>query len=82
MNVSADSITNLPRFGTSRANFGMSRNGFVPDGARRDGPRRVEHSGVEGRFHEPVDTDYACGEGAYVDADGNLLRYGSALRPT
>ena len=40
-------------------------------------------SGVAGRFHEPVDTDYGLREGAYVDPDGNLLRFGSPLaRPT
>lgn len=38
-------------------------------------------SEVEGRFVEPVDTDYGLREGAYVDPDGNLLRYGSPLRP-
>ena len=37
--------------------------------------------GVEGRFHEPSDTDYGLREGAYVDPDGNLLRYGSWLSP-
>lgn len=36
-------------------------------------------SGVEGHFHEPTDTDYGLREGAYVDPDGNLLRYGSPL---
>jgi hypothetical protein len=36
-------------------------------------------SGVEGRFHQPADTDYGLREGAYVDPDGNLLRYGSRL---
>jgi catechol 2,3-dioxygenase-like lactoylglutathione lyase family enzyme len=36
-------------------------------------------SGVEGRFHRPTDTDYGLREGAYVDPDGNLLRYGSRL---
>lgn len=35
---------------------------------------------VEGRFHAPTDTDYGLREGAYVDPDGNLLRYGSRLR--
>jgi hypothetical protein len=38
-------------------------------------------SGVEGHFHEPRDTDYGLREGAYVDPDGNLLRFGSPLRP-
>jgi catechol 2,3-dioxygenase-like lactoylglutathione lyase family enzyme len=37
-------------------------------------------SGVEGRFHPPTDTDYGLREGAYVDPDGSLLRYGSPLR--
>ena len=34
-------------------------------------------AGVEGRLHVPRDTDYGLREGAYVDPDGNLLRYGS-----
>lgn len=34
---------------------------------------------VEGRLHAPTDTDYGLREGAYVDPDGNLLRYGSPL---
>jgi predicted enzyme related to lactoylglutathione lyase len=34
-------------------------------------------AGVDGRFHAPNDTDYGLREGAYVDPDGNLLRYGS-----
>jgi catechol 2,3-dioxygenase-like lactoylglutathione lyase family enzyme len=37
-------------------------------------------TGVEGHFHEPTDTDYGLREGAYVDPDGNLLRYGSPMR--
>jgi catechol 2,3-dioxygenase-like lactoylglutathione lyase family enzyme len=37
-------------------------------------------AGVEGRFHEPTDTDYGLREGAYVDPDGNLLRYGSPMQ--
>jgi len=36
-------------------------------------------SGAEGRFHAPVDTDYGLREGAHIDPDGNLLRYGSFL---
>ncbi len=36
-------------------------------------------SGVDGRFVAPVDTDYGLREGAYVDPDGNLIRYGSGL---
>lgn len=34
-------------------------------------------SGVEGRLHEPTTTGYGLREGAYVDPDGNLIRYGS-----
>jgi hypothetical protein len=34
-------------------------------------------SGVTGQFFEPVDTDYGLREGAHVDRDGNLLRFGS-----
>ena len=36
-------------------------------------------SGAEGRFVDPVDTDYGLREGAHIDPDGNLLRYGSPL---
>lgn len=32
-----------------------------------------------GRDVEPVDTDYGIREGAHIDPDGNLLRYGSPL---
>jgi len=34
---------------------------------------------VDGRLVPPVDTDYGLIEGAYVDPDGNLLRFGSRL---
>src|SRR4051794_33038685 len=40
---------------------------------------RWTSSGVEGRHHAPSDTAYGLREGAYVDPDGNLLRYGSWL---
>jgi catechol 2,3-dioxygenase-like lactoylglutathione lyase family enzyme len=36
-------------------------------------------AGVAGLFRKPVDTDYGLREGAHVDNDGNLLRYGSPL---
>ena len=36
-------------------------------------------SGAEGRFVDPVDTDYGLREGAHIDSCGNLLRYGSRL---
>ncbi len=32
---------------------------------------------VNGRLVSPVETDYGLVEGAYVDPDGNLLRFGS-----
>src|SRR3954454_22508341 len=34
-------------------------------------------AGIEGRHHAPSDTAYGLREGAYVEPDGNLLRYGS-----
>jgi len=34
-------------------------------------------AGVDGRFHRPTPTDYGLSEGAHVDPDGNLLRFGS-----
>jgi len=36
-------------------------------------------AGVEGRFHPRADTDYGLREAAYVDPDGNLVRFGSRL---
>lgn len=36
-------------------------------------------SGAGGRFIEPEATDYGLLEGAHLDPDGNLLRYGSSL---
>lgn len=36
-------------------------------------------TGVEGRLIAPVDTEYGLREGAHVDPDGNLLRFGSPL---
>lgn len=36
-------------------------------------------AGVAGRLHEPRVTDYGLREGAHVDPDGNLLRFGSPL---
>jgi len=37
-------------------------------------------AGVTGQFFEPHATDYGLREGAYIDPDGNLLRFGSPLR--
>jgi hypothetical protein len=34
-------------------------------------------SGAAGRFHAPTPTEYGLLEGAHVDGDGNLIRYGS-----
>ena len=36
-------------------------------------------SGARGRFTDPVDTDYGLREGAHIDPDGNLIRFGSWL---
>lgn len=38
-----------------------------------------QRAGVGGRLHAPQDTDYGLREGAHVDPDGNLLRFGSPL---
>lgn len=37
--------------------------------------------GVEGRLLPPVRTDYGLHEGAHVDPDGNLIRFGSPPLP-
>jgi hypothetical protein len=34
-------------------------------------------AGVSGQFFEPCDTEYGLREGAHIDLDGNLLRFGS-----
>ena len=36
-------------------------------------------AGVTGQFFEPEDTEYGLREGAHVDRNGNLLRFGSPL---
>jgi len=36
---------------------------------------------VEGRLHAPVATAYGLDEGAHVDPDGNLIRFGSPPLP-
>ena len=36
-------------------------------------------AGVRGRLIAPVDAEYGLREGAHVDPDGNLLRFGSPL---
>jgi catechol 2,3-dioxygenase-like lactoylglutathione lyase family enzyme len=36
-------------------------------------------AGAPGRLHAPQDTTYGLREGAYVDPDGSLLRFGSWL---
>ena len=38
-------------------------------------------AGVEGRLHPPTRTDYGLDEGAHVDPDGNLIRFGSPPLP-
>ena len=37
-------------------------------------------AGVEGRLTPPEPTEYGLDEGAHVDPDGNLIRYGSPRR--
>ncbi|MEM7091867.1 MAG: VOC family protein [Actinomycetota bacterium] len=36
-------------------------------------------SGAGGKDHPPSDTDYGLREGAHLDEDANLIRYGSPL---
>ena len=38
-------------------------------------------AGVKGRLHPPARTDYGLNEGAHVDPDGNLIRFGSPPLP-
>ena len=38
-------------------------------------------AGVEGRLEPPTTTDYGLTEGAHVDPDGNLIRFGSPPVP-
>lgn len=38
-------------------------------------------AGVGGRLHAPATTDYGLHEGAHVDPDGNLIRFGSPPLP-
>ena len=38
-------------------------------------------AGVEGRLHPPNPTDYGLHEGAHVDPDGNLIRFGAPPVP-
>jgi hypothetical protein len=37
-------------------------------------------AGVQGQFFEPHDTEYGLREGAHIDRDGNLLKFGSRLQ--
>ncbi len=43
---------------------------------------REWRDGNRGRLVEPEDSDYGLREGAHIDPDGNLLRFGSPLAPT
>ena len=38
-------------------------------------------AGVQGEFRSPAKTDYGLEEGAHVDPDGNLIRFGSPPLP-
>lgn len=50
---------------------------YVADAAATH--QRWSAAGVDGRFHAPQATEYGLMEGAYVDPDGNLIRYGSPI---
>jgi predicted enzyme related to lactoylglutathione lyase len=41
--------------------------------------REWRSAGVDGRLVEPSDTSYGLREGACLDRDANLIRFGSAL---
>lgn len=41
----------------------------------------AEWASLPGRHNAPTDTDYGLREGAHVDPDGNLIRFGSKLPP-
>ena len=43
--------------------------------------REWSDAGVEGRLVPPNRTDYGLDEGAHVDPDGNLIRFGSPALP-
>ena len=43
--------------------------------------REWSAAGVDGRLHPPNRTDYGLDEGAHVDPDGNLIRFGSPALP-
>lgn len=38
-------------------------------------------AGIDGRLRPPTKTDYGLEEGAHVDPDGNLIRFGSPPLP-
>lgn len=38
-----------------------------------------ESAGLDGRLVRPTDTDYGLREGAFLDRDANLIRFGSEL---
>ena len=38
-------------------------------------------AGAAGLLHAPSETDYGLDEGAHVDPDGNLIRFGSPVPP-
>lgn len=44
--------------------------------------REWSDAGIEGRLIEPVNTDYGLREGACLDRDANLIRFGSPHRHT
>lgn len=38
-------------------------------------------AGIDGRLVEPADTSYGLREGACLDRDANLIRFGSGVKP-
>ena len=64
--------------------------GVVPDGDRRSGSAYIwvedadllaaEWRSAGVAVHSPVDTEWGQHEGAVVDPDGNVIRFGSPMR--
>jgi uncharacterized glyoxalase superfamily protein PhnB len=44
--------------------------------------REWSQAGIEGRLVEPTDTSYGLREGACLDRDANLIRFGSGITPS
>ena len=44
--------------------------------------REWSQAGIDGRLVEPTDTSYGLREGACLDRDANLIRFGSGITPS